>query len=166
MTIGHCHSERALRDWRIFACRSDNEIPRRSKKLLCRNDNRPLSFWRSFLATEESFLCRNDNEIPRRSKKTSLSEWQRDSSSKQKQLLCRNDKKIPRRSKKLLCRNDNRPLSFWRSFLATEESFLCRNYEEIPRRSKNSFSVGLTKKFFVEAKTASLSEWQVDSSSK
>jgi len=105
MTIAHCHSERAFRDWRNF---------------LCRNDNTPLSFWKSFSRLKN--LC--------------LSEWQKDSSSKQK---------------KLLCRNDNTPLSFWKSFSRLKKLSLSEwQYATVILKelfaTEETFSVGMTKR--------------------
>jgi hypothetical protein len=121
MTIGHCHSEGVFDDWRMFACR---------------NDNRPLSFWRNFLWL----------------KNLSLSEWQ-NATAILKELFVTEES--------FLCRNDNRPLSFWRSFSWLKNLCLSewQNATVILKElfaTEGSLPVGITMRFLVEVKNLSV----------
>jgi hypothetical protein len=184
MTIRLCHSEGAFCDWRIFpfsktlkflAERKDSLS--KQKRLFCRNDNTSLSFWRSFLRLKNLSFFENI-KVPCWKKKIAHRRKNGFSVGRTKIFLTE--------EKQLLFRNDNTSLSFWRSFLRLKNLSFFENIQ-IPRQSKNSFSVGMTicicpfeeafcnwrifpssktYRFLVKAKTAFLSEWQKDSSSK
>ena len=102
-----------------------------------------------FLVEAKKLLRRNDKKIPRRRQK----------------LLCRNDIEIPRRSQKASLSEWQDVLSFWRSLfgdwriLTVEKLKVYHRSKRFLDEAKN-FSVGMTLRFLVEAKKASLSEWQ------
>jgi len=132
---------------------------------LVRNDNSTLSFWRSLFGDWRIHPCRNKKDSSSK-RKASLSEWQCDSSSKQK-LLCRNDNSTRCHSKGAFWRLKNLFMIKTMRFLVEAKNFSVGMTIQPDVILKELFSdwriySWLKQWDFSSKRKASLSEWQDD----